>query len=150
MSLDELFTYLEFGIKKDKDFGLIDYYAFTNDKPNRLIGVAYKAGRKGIAGTLQGFYLKHYGGCIMMSQERIKECKFGIGERILSNEEINDIYNFLVNENYPITNGLFFEACKKYMLGNGFEALRKENVRNKLITKYNEKENNVKQKKLVL
>ncbi len=140
MNFDENLTYIMYGIKNypkyGKDFSLLEYYAFTNKNISALLKINEKTTKYPIRYSLGAFYFNNQNGFDKISLSRALGCKFSLFDRTLQEDEVRMIYQVLEEENYPLINGVYFKACCRYIEG-GIDAIRKENVRKRIIDDYN-------------
>lgn len=158
MENEQLYDLLEYAMKQyninngGKAFHIIDYYALVDESPLTLARKAQRDRRISLATLLRRYYSDYFFVLRDVPLEKCLTWRYGINDRMLTDEEMTHIYHILENEKYPISYPIFSGACRKY-LQSGEEAIYKENIKKHFIDSYNEyskKGNKVKVKSINL
>lgn len=143
MNIDEILNYVEFGIKRYRNdetgrkMNLLEYFCFTDLTPKELGKVARSKKRVGLAICLKEFEDACYWHLRPLEIEKRMKLFFSINDRELTPEDKLTMRDKLAEEGFPLCDGVFDFSARYYIKG-GAEAISKEQIRNNIISKYNE------------
>lgn len=98
------------------DFELLDYFLITS-VPLFAFKYSMKGCSKEQRGIFNSFYMKNFKKDTCLNNKRLFSTNYIFGNKTLSNEEVNDIVEFMVSNRLPMFIAIFNQIARRYVMG---------------------------------
>lgn len=139
MENDETLKVISQGIRYYKsdlgnNFSLLEYYSFTNVKPKELIKIAHSKKMRSIALDIAKFNDTNFWNQLDLNIDETIRLYHSVNSRELDKSDKMLIIRTLIDEGYPLLDGLYRVAAR-YYVNFGIDSILKKNIRNRVLEK---------------